>query len=54
MVWKRYAEDFLIQQGIDNALEQTLISLENDKWALMKKRAVNTLWLAIKPEIKHN
>lgn len=55
MVWKSTVEDLLVQQNLDEALEEEKPSGMNDaKWDSIKKKTVNTIWLAIASEIKYN
>ncbi|VFQ91499.1 unnamed protein product [Cuscuta campestris] len=48
-------EDLLVQQNLDDALEEKKpATIDDAKWALLQKKAVSAIRLAIAPEIKYN
>ena len=54
-VWKSFVEDLLVQQRIDDALERKKeISMDEGKWVAMRKKVVNTIWLAIASKINYS
>ena len=55
-IWKSSVEDFLVQQGIDDALllKEKPNNVEAARWTQMRKKAVSTIRLAIAPEIKYH
>ena len=51
---KHFIEDLLFQQDINAVLKKTNLStMEKDKQASIKKKALNTIQLAIAHEIKY-
>ena len=54
-IWKNSVEDFLVQQGIDDALlKEKPNNVEEARWTQMRKKAVSTIRLAIALEIKYH
>ena len=53
-IWKSSVEDYLVQQGINDALLKERPNNIEAKWTQMRKKAVNTIGLAIAPEIKYH
>ena len=54
-VWKMTIEDVLVQQGIDEALQETKPDdIKDDVWKTMQKKASSTIRLALAPEIKYS
>eukprot|EP00256_Glycine_max_P054944 XP_014621938.1 yippee family putative zinc-binding protein isoform X1 [Glycine max] len=48
-------QDLLVPQGLDQALEdERPASINETEWTKSQRRAVNTIRLALSPEIKHN
>jgi len=55
MIWQSTIQDLLVQQGLDQALEdERPASINEIECTKIQRRAINTIQLALAPEIKHN
>ncbi|XP_031266256.1 uncharacterized protein LOC116124670 [Pistacia vera] len=54
MLWRSTIQDLLVQQGLDQALEESKPEKMSDKeWNRIQRRAVSTIRLALAPETKY-
>ncbi|VFQ59821.1 unnamed protein product [Cuscuta campestris] len=52
-LWQSTIQDLLVQQGLDQALEEEKpTSMSEREWSKIQRRAINTIRLALAPEIK--
>ena len=55
MIWQSTIRDLLVQQGLNQVLEdERSTSINEIEWTKIQRRVVNTIRLALAPEIKHN
>ena len=55
MIQQSTIQDLLVQQGLDQALEdEMLTSINETEWTKIQRRVVSTIRLALALEIKHN
>ncbi|VFR03036.1 unnamed protein product [Cuscuta campestris] len=53
MLWQCTIQDYLVQQGLDLALQDEKPSdMKESEWSTILKKAVNTIRLALSPQIK--
>jgi len=52
-LWQCTIQDFLVQQGLDCALEgEKSVGMKDSEWIAIQKKAVSTIRLALAPQIK--
>ena len=54
MIWQNTIQDFLVLQGLDQALEdERSTSVNGTEWTKIQMKIVNTIRLVLSFEIKH-